>query len=494
MDNVDLSGAKVLLVDDNPTNLTVLWRALEGEAYEVMVATSGPQALQLVRSERPDLILLDVMMPNMDGFETCRRLQEDDATRDIPVIFITARDDTEALVEGLRVGGRDFVVKPFRTDEVLARTRTHLERARLAQTLADRNRELEEKNAQLQREIDRRRRLTTERDRLVDRVTLLSEREDERWGAGRLLGDSPVMRDILDQITRLQQSGGTISVLITGESGTGKELIARGIHAGSGRAGGPFVPVNCSAVPAELAESLFFGHCRGAFTGADRDRAGYFELADGGTLFLDEVGDMPLELQAKLLRALDDGVITPVGAQDRTVDVRILAATNADLQQRITGGTFRQDLYFRLARYSVEAPPLRQRRQDIAVLTEHFLNICAREMGRATPALSPAALQALEAYPFPGNVRELRNIVERALIESGGGEIRPGHLHLLAVEATIGEATQTTLVENEKRHIQRALELAGWVIEGDNGAAQRLDINPGTLRSRMRKLGIERPR
>lgn len=498
MSDLDLSGAKILLVDDNPTNLKVLWQALEEEAYEIMAATSGQQALDLAQSGAPDLILLDVMMPYMDGFETCRRLKANPQTAAIPVLFITARDETEALVEGFNAGGFDYIVKPFRSAEVLARTRTHLERTHLAKALAAKNGELQDKNAQLQEEIDHRRRLTSERDQLSARLDLADERESARWGVAGFVGKSAGMQQILDGIARLQHHD-TLSVLITGESGTGKELIARGLHFSSPRKGGPFVPVNCSAVPGELSESLFFGHKKGAFTGADKDRSGYFELADGGTLFLDEIGDMPAALQAKLLRVLEDGEVMPVGAaKGKHVDVRVLAATNVDLQQGIADGRFRQDLYFRLARYTVESPPLRERREDIPTLAEHFLTLFAREMGYAAPQLSCEALMVLEDYAFPGNVRELKNIVERSLIESGGREIQPQHLHLLA-SAENGtpvndDGELLTLVEQEKRHILRALELSNWVVEGKGGTAQLLDINAGTLRSRMKKYGIARPR
>jgi len=218
------------------------------------------------------------------------------------------------------------------------------------------------------------------------------------------------------------------TVLITGESGTGKELIARAIHYGSFRKG-QFVPLNCSAIPSGLAESTLFGHVRGAFTGADTARKGCFELADGGTLFLDEIGDMPLELQAKLLRVLEDGYVTPVGADHpKRVDVRVLSATNADLQTKISEGKFRQDLYFRLAGFPVVVPPLRQRKEDILLLAHHFLSMWATEMGRPIPSLSSDAIEILASYAFPGNVRELKNIIERAIIESGGREIQPKHL------------------------------------------------------------------
>ncbi len=227
------------------------------------------------------------------------------------------------------------------------------------------------------------------------------------------------------------QNFGSVNVLITGESGTGKELVARALHFGSNRAKGPFIPVNCVAIPEELAESMLFGHIRGAFTGATMDRKGYFEMAHGGTLFLDEIGDMPVTLQAKLLRVLEDGCITPLGStRERKVDVRVVAATNANLAAQIDSGAFRQDLYFRLAQYTVALPPLRDRREDMPLLAQHFLRLFAAEMGIPTPAMDAEALRLLAAHPFPGNVRELKNVIERALIESGGLQVRAEHLRL----------------------------------------------------------------
>jgi DNA-binding NtrC family response regulator len=222
--------------------------------------------------------------------------------------------------------------------------------------------------------------------------------------------------------------------LINGESGTGKELVARAIHSGSPRARGPFVPVNCVAVPQELAESMFFGHLKGAFTGATMDRKGYFELAHDGTLFLDEIGDMPPLLQAKLLRVLEDGRVTPLGStREKLVNVRVVAATNADLESRVASGHFRQDLYFRLAQFTVQLPPLRARREDVPLLAAHFLELFATEMGMKSPRMTATALAVLRAHPYPGNVRELKNVIERALIESGGEPIRPEHLKLGSV-------------------------------------------------------------
>jgi DNA-binding NtrC family response regulator len=269
------------------------------------------------------------------------------------------------------------------------------------------------------------------------------------------------LRRILDDIGRLQQFGKT-SVLITGESGTGKELVARAIHHHSPRAAGPFIPVNCVAVPAELAESLFFGHMKGSFTGATSDRKGYFELADGGTLFLDEIGDMPAALQAKLLRVLEDGEVTPVGStKSRRVDVRVLSATNADLAAKITAGEFRQDLFYRLARYTVQTPPLRERRDDLPLLARHFLQVFATEMGCEPPPITPGAMDRLRSHAFPGNIRELKNVMERALILGGGKPVRDEHLQLLELTAspTAQDAPEDFDLESvEHTLIQRALE------------------------------------
>jgi len=286
-------------------------------------------------------------------------------------------------------------------------------------------------------------------------------------------------------------------VLITGESGTGKELIARAIHYGSTRAAEPFIAVNCVAVPGDLAESMFFGHTKGAFTGALADRKGCFEMADGGTLFLDEIGDMPAQLQAKLLRVLEDGMITPVGAsQPKKVDVRIIAATNADLDAQIASGAFRQDLYFRLARYIVQTPPLRERREDIPLLAGHFVKILSAEMGLHPPTLRTDALNALKAYDFPGNVREMKNIIERALIECGGDPISAEHLHLrksasasipkvapaAAAESALPSDIPLNLEQAEEALIQRALaQTNGNVTE----AARLLGINRTRIYRRM---------
>ena len=241
---------------------------------------------------------------------------------------------------------------------------------------------------------------------------------------------------------------------MTGESGTGKELVARALHFGSSRAKGPFIPVNCVAIPEELAESMLFGHVRGAFTGATMDRKGYFELAHGGTLFLDEIGDMPVTLQAKLLRVLEDGCVTPLGSsRERKVDVRVVAATNANFAAQIDAGAFRQDLYFRLAQYVVLVPPLRDRREDIPLLAHHFLRLFAGEMGMPTPAMDAESLRLLAAHPFPGNVRELKNVIERALIESGGLHVQGPSIMAARPFARPYSCAPVAAVESTRRYV-----------------------------------------
>jgi DNA-binding NtrC family response regulator len=338
-----MSREKILIVDDTPANIDLLTTALEPRGYEILAAPGGEAGLKIAAKALPDLILLDVVMPGRDGFAICRELKAEDATREIPVLFITAKNETANVLNGFRVGAVDYILKPFQAEEVVSRVETHLKISRLT-------RELQRKNVELEAEIARRRTAEDARERADARLSTLSEREEQRWGLAGFIGQSRLIRKILQDIERLHQFART-SVLITGESGTGKELVARAIHHGSARARGPFIPVNCVAIPAELAESMLFGHLKGAFTGAIADRKGWFELADGGTLFLDEIGDMPASLQAKLLRVLEDGEITPVGAaQSRRVDVRVISATNADLEGKIAAGDFRSDLYFRLAR------------------------------------------------------------------------------------------------------------------------------------------------
>ncbi|MEO8256131.1 MAG: sigma-54 dependent transcriptional regulator [Acidobacteriota bacterium] len=479
-----MTSEQILIVDDAPANIRLLAGVLEPRGYEILTASNADQAIRIAARAQPDLILLDVVMPGTDGFAVCRQLKDAEATCAIPVLFVTAKDDTASLLRGFRCGAVDYISKPFQADEVLVRVETHLKVARLTAELIGRN-------AALEAEIGRREEAEGAQRAATERLNTLSEQDMQRWGIAGFVGRSRLLRRILADIERLHQFAGT-NVLITGESGTGKELVARAIHCSSPRAPAPFIPVNCVAIPAELAESLLFGHTRGAFTGAFTDRKGWFELADGGTLFLDEIGDMPPALQAKMLRVLEDGQIVPVGASHpKRVDVRVVAATNADLQERIASGAFREDLYFRLARYLVEMPPLRDRIEDIGLLAEHFLTLFATEMGVPKPPLTPRALALLESHTFPGNVRELKNTIERALIECAGRPIEPAHLRLTkrlpgqtpAARVAPSAGLPLNLEEAEQALIKRALqETAGNVVE----AARLLGVNRSRIYRRFR--------
>ncbi|MDP9173177.1 MAG: sigma-54 dependent transcriptional regulator [Planctomycetota bacterium] len=423
-------GQQVLIVDDTPANLDLLSTVLEPHGYRILAAPDGQIALGVARRALPDLIILDIMMPGKDGFATCRELRADPATAHIPVLFVSARGEASSLLEAFAAGGIDFISKPFNPDEVLIRVRTHLKLSQLARQLQLQNQALSEANELLRREVSKREQAESALAAAGEQLSSLSDREAERWGIAAFVGKSKTIQKILTDVRRLQNFS-SVNVLISGESGTGKELVARAVHFGSARSKGPFIPVNCVAIPHDLAESMLFGHVRGAFTGATMDRKGFFELAHGGTLFLDEIGDMPAALQAKLLRVLEDGRVTPLGStRDREVDVRVVAATNVELPVQMETGAFRQDLYFRLAQFTVDLPPLRQRAEDIPLLASHFLELFTTEMGIAAPKVHPRVMEILSKHPFPGNVRELKNVIERALIESGGSLVQPEHIHL----------------------------------------------------------------
>jgi len=487
------SMEKLLVADDNPVNINVLRDALEPHGYEILAAPNGETALKIAQLAHPGLILLDIMMPGMDGISVCRLLKTIEATRDIPVIFLTARQETESLTQAFEAGGVDYVTKPFQPEEIIIRIETHLRARRLTQQLTEKNAALEQRtteliaaNEQLREEVSRRERAEDAVQAADEKLAVLAGREAERWGVAGFIGKSKTVSRIIQDVRKLHNFGAT-SVLLTGESGTGKELIARAIHCGGQRAAEPFIPVNCVAIPSELAESMFFGHLKGSFTGALADRKGFFELAHRGTLFLDEIGDMPLPLQAKLLRVLEDGIITPVGAgTGKSVDVRVIAATNVDLHAKIASGAFRQDLYFRLARFTVITPPLRERPEDIPELARHFLNHFAVEMGIRNVVIQQAALDILTDYPFPGNVRELKNVIERALIESGGKPVEPRHLHLLHAPASPHAPAPST---------PRFTDLPLSVEAAEEALIQRaLSQTNGNIAEAARLLGINRTR
>lgn len=422
--------AKILLIDDSTSNIEILFDMLN-DCYQIFFATNGMKGIELSQSKLPDLILLDIVMPEMDGFEVCKQLKANHKTAMIPVIFLTAETQIETLVKGFESGIVDYLTKPFNASELLARVKTQIALQQQKIELKQKNNQLELLNQQLKQEIQHREKVEVALQNADQKISSMTEQEAKRWKIDAFIGKSPQFLKVLDQIRRLQKVDRT-NVLILGESGTGKELVARAIHYGSARKHQPFVTVNCSAIPNELADSAFFGHIKGAFTGAQDNRRGYFETADGGTLFLDELGDLPLLLQTKLLRVLEDRKVMRVGSNtEKKIDVRVIAATNSVLEQRIQDKSFRQDLYYRLTGYTIQLPPLKQRQQDIPLLINHFLKLLSQEMNITKGLISNQAMLLLQNYHFPGNIRELKNIIEHALISSSGQAIQANHLHLI---------------------------------------------------------------
>lgn len=377
----EAEAVHVLVVDDEPALRRSLARVLEARGIKVGLAEDGRQAIEYIQRTPPDVALVDMMMPGLGGLEVLAHVKASGVA--LEVILMTAFADVDSAVEAMKAGAYHFLTKPFHSNDAVAHA---VLKAAEHRRLADRARRLEQ--------------------------VLLSK---ERFG--ELIGDSPRMLEVYRLIEGVSPTSST--VLILGESGTGKELVARAIHQQSPRAKKSFVAVNCGAIPKELVESELFGHLRGAFTGAQTARTGLFESADGGTILLDEVGDLPLAAQVKLLRALQDGEIKRVGADEsRTVDVRVLAATNVDLLDRIRLGQFRQDLYYRLNVIAIELPPLRGRGDDVLLLANHYLQKFARSMGRDAKRLSSDAVHALRSYDWPGNVRELEHAIEHAMVLS----------------------------------------------------------------------------
>jgi DNA-binding NtrC family response regulator len=510
------AGEEILAVDDTPASLRLLTELLTQHGYRVRPASNGALALKSVAAKTPDLILLDVSMPGMDGYEVCRRLKADEKGSRIPVIFISAFGDTRQKVTGFEAGGLDYITKPFEAEEVLARVRTHLRLRQAEEALRNAHNTLElrvqERTSELQASNEALRRAFEEIEVLKSQLELhnsyLQEEVVEAKAFGDLVGQSSRLRQVVSQIDMVAPT--EASVLILGETGTGKELVAHEIHRRSGRKDKPLVRVNCASIPRELFESEFFGHVRGSFTGAVRDRAGRFETAEGGTIFLDEVGEIPLDIQNKLLRVLQEKRYERVG-DDRTrrADVRIVAATNRDLKQAAAAGKFREDLYYRLNVFPIQVPPLRDRMDDIPLLAKHFVELSAKELKCAKPRLTRAAVTQLQSYDWPGNVRELRNVIERAVILARGGALdfdlpisgqpaptarpSPKSDSLVASPAPPKFLTEVEVERFERDNLVAALEAANWKISGPDSAAELLGLKPTTLLSRMTKWGLKRP-
>ncbi len=437
-----------LVVDDEPGMRSFLSRALSARCGHVDTAANIEDASRLIDGRHFDLIVLDNMMPGTTGLAWLQHMRA--AGLHSEVILITAFADLEMAIQALRAGAADFILKPFRINQILNAIGRCFDRARL------------------------------KRENFVLRRELTSCGAPEPEGDG-LIGESSAIRNIRAVVQRLAPLPTT--VLITGESGTGKEVTARALHNLSTRAASPFVPVNCGAIAPELIESELFGHLKGAFSGAASSREGLFFYAQGGTLFLDEVGELPPALQTKLLRVIEDKKIRPVGAErEIPVDVRILAATNRDLAQEVATGRFRQDLYYRLNVMNLHIPPLRERREDIAPLAAHFLRLVAAQLAVPSSEIAPEQIERMRHYDWPGNARELRNVIERFLIL---GNFPAGCMEGDAADGPAEE--DLPLEEIEKRHILRVLDAAG---HNKAEAARRLGVSRKTLDRKCAEWGV----
>lgn len=490
------SKGDILIVDDDLSNLRVLTDILRAGGYDVRGARNGRAALEFIENATPDLVLLDVRMPGMDGFQVCGQLKADERHTHLPVIFLSALQDTKSKVRGFEVGGVDFISKPFQVEEVLVRVHTHITLERLQKDLQNEvNKQtaaLRKSEALLKEAYDKikamNKQLKAEGDFLRHEIKL-------EHGFEHIIGNSDALKYVLYMVEQVAVTDTT--VLILGETGTGKELVARAIHESSDRSKRTVVKVNCAALPSELIESELFGHESGAFTSADKRKLGRFEIANGSTLFLDEIGELPLDLQAKLLRVLEDGQFERLGGTETlTVDVRIIAATNRDLKKEVREGRFREDLWYRLNVYTISVPALRDRVEDINLLVPHFVQLFSKKFGKPIPSVSARALKDLKRHGWPGNIRELKHTIERAMITWQNGSLRFDRSQpLFSPTKSSGKDHESRLkpmVEIERHHILRVLNAVGWKIEGPDGAAETLKLNQSTLRSRMKKLGIHR--
>ncbi len=459
----------ILVVDDEQRVVDEITEFLRGRGYKVLSTTNSDDVVKIMETGNIDIVILDIKMPGTDGLTLLERIKEKSPKTE--VIMISGHGDMDTVIEAMRLGASDYFRKPFRLMDIhsaITRTKRFIE-------------------------------LSNELEHTKESLDLLSRKLLENIGA-QLVGKSDKLKTMVAMMTKVAQTDNT-SVLILGESGTGKELVAHGIHYLSKRSTNTFYSVNCSAIPESLFESEFFGHKKGAFTGALTDKEGWFEIAHKGTLFLDEISDMPLEQQAKLLRVLEERKVSKVGSRQSTkVDVRVIAASNKDLAKLAEENKFRLDLYHRLSIFVIEIPPLRERKEDIPLLLKHYVDYYSRQMCKPNLKIHPEVERQLINYHFPGNIRELRNFVERAVILCDGNELTTEHFRVLqsgssgtAEHAELKSAAPEpqfdtyNLEENEKRLIQKVLQITG---NQKTKAAQMLGITWQALNRRIKRFGL----
>jgi len=453
------NGNRIIVVDDEPGMREFLEIMLQKDGYAIDTAADGSEAIDKIEENLFDLAIVDIQMPVLNGIEVLKKINE--KSPDTTVIMITAYASHETAIEAMKLGAYDYITKPFKIDEIKLVIKKALDKKKL-----------ERENTRLRKELE------------------------TQYGFGNIIGRSPSIVKVFELIKRVAELN--VNVLIAGESGTGKELVARAVHYSGSRRDNPFVPVNCGAIPEQLMESELFGYKKGAFTGAVRDKIGLFVEADNGTIFLDEIGDLPLHLQVKLLRVIEDKMIRPLGSTEPVrIDVRIIAATNKKLEEEVAAGAFREDLFYRLNVIKITLPPLRERRIDVSPLAIHFINKYSKEMGKDVRGISPKALEILENYHYPGNVRELENIIARCVALESSNVIRQETLPQLVTgrdyldldtSFTSNSSLDTLLGNVEKKMIEKAL---GNTNGNKTEAAKLLGITLRSLRYRLAKHRME---
>jgi DNA-binding NtrC family response regulator len=492
------SVSQIYVVDDDRSVREAVGSLIRSAGLSVRTFASAREMLASLRKELPSCLVLDIQLPDINGFE----LQQELARKDIqiPIIFLTGHGDIPMSVRAIKAGALEFLTKPFDDEYLLETIRDaiahHHKVDRPSGTITTEG--LDECAG-----TDRALRAAPFQPEIVI-SSHLNGNGKAAVTSGEIIGQSGAWQHLVRQIEMVAPTDAT--VLVLGETGTGKELIARELHRRSRRKDKPLVRVNCASIPKELYESEFFGHARGAFTSAVRDRIGRFEAAAGGTLFLDEIGEIPLELQSKLLRVLQEKCYERVGEErTRRADVRIVAATNRDLKKEIVAGRFREDLYYRLNVFPIKVAALRDRKEDIPLLTAHFIELSVKELGCPRPRLTRAGIEILRNYDWPGNIRELRNVIERAAIFAQGGALEfdlpvsgsPvnvtsfGSEHDAEVESEF--LTDAEIRRRERENLFVVLQRTGWKIKGVDGAAELLGLKPTTLISRIEKMGLKRP-